>query len=233
MNITFLKIIVRYASLLIVSVSSLFGTVRIEKETIGINNADMIKSSSIVNTIVEYETITTYNSKIPSGITNVITKGQDGIVYLDGLGNTFKTLQEKIDEVVEVGIGKYGQYIGTITGYGPDCATCDGRGYVACPTNLGKYISLKTDGIYYQDADFGNVRILAADQREFPCGTIMEISNNDLSEPIIGIVLDTGYAMRSAYDQGYISIDLAFDTEVGITFQTNKNTNFNVKRWGW
>jgi len=233
MNITFFKIILRYASLLIVSISSLFGTIKIEKETIGINNADMIKSSSIVNTIVEYETITTYNSKVPSGIVNVITEGQDGIVYLDGLGNTFKTLQAKIDKVLEVGIGKYGEYVGTITGYGPDCNTCDGRGYVACPTNLGKYISLTTDGIYYLDENFGNIRILAADQREFPCGTIIEINNNNLSEPIIGIVLDTGYAMRNAYDQGYISIDLAFETEIGLTFETNKNTNFSVKRWGW
>lgn len=233
MNITFFKLIIRYAGLLIVSTSSLLGTVKIEKATIGINNADMVKSSSIVNTIIDYNTITTYNSKIPSGITNVITEGQDGIVYLDGLGNTFKTLQEKVDEVVEIGIGKYGEYIGTVTGYGPDCDTCDGRGYVACPTNIGKYISIVTDGIYYNDADFGNIRILAADQREFPCGTIIEISNDDMNEPIIGIVLDTGYAMRSAYDKGYIHIDLAFETEEGLLFETNKSTNFSVKRWGW
>lgn len=233
MNITFFKLVLRYASLLIVSVSSFFGTVKMEKQRIGINNADIIKSSSIVNTLVEYETITTYNPKVPSGIVNVITKGQDGIVYLDGSGNAFKTLQEKIDEVIEVGIGKYGEYVGIVTGYGPDCTTCDGRGYVACPTNVGKYINLTTDGIYYQDEYFGNIRILAADQREFPCGTIIEVNNSDLEEPIIGVVLDTGYAMRSAYNQGYIHIDLAFATEVGLTFKTNKNTNFSVKRWGW
>jgi 3D (Asp-Asp-Asp) domain-containing protein len=233
MNITFVEIAVRFVSLLVVTLSSLFGTVKIEKETIGINNADMMKSSSIVNTVINYDIITKYNPKIPSGITNVITKGQDGIVYLDGMGNKFKTIQEKVDEVVEVGIGKYGQYVGTVTGYGPDCATCDGRGFVACPTDTGKYFSLTTDGIFYQDAIFGNVRILAADQREFPCGTIVEIANGDLQEPIIGVVLDTGYSMKRAYDQGSIHIDLAFQTEVNLAFKTNKNTSFSVKRWGW
>lgn len=233
MHITFFKLILRYVGLLIVSASSLFGTVKIEKATIGINNADIVKSSSIVNTVIDYDTVTTYNAKIPSGIINVITEGQDGIMYLDGLGNAYKTLQNKIDKVVEVGIGKYGEYIGTITGYGPDCATCDGRGYVACPTDTGKYINLTSDGAYYEDKKFGKIKILAADQREFPCGTIIEVSNKDLDTPIIGIVLDTGYAMRSAYDQGYIHIDLAFETEVGLTFKTNKNTNFSVKRWGW
>lgn len=233
MHITFFKLILRYVGLLIVSASSLFGTVKIEKATIGINNADIVKSSSIVNTVIDYDTVTTYNAKIPSGIINVITEGQDGIMYLDGLGNAYKTLQNKIDKVVEVGIGKYGEYIGTITGYGPDCVTCDGRGYVACPTDTGKYINLTSDGAYYEDKKFGKIKILAADQREFPCGTIIEVSNKDLDTPIIGIVLDTGYAMRSAYDQGYIHIDLAFETEVGLTFKTNKNTNFSVKRWGW
>lgn len=233
MHITFFKLILRYVGLLIVSASSLFGTVKIEKATIGINNADIVKSSSIVNTVIDYDTVTTYNAKIPSGIINVITEGQDGIMYLDGLGNAYKTLQNKVDKVVEVGIGKYGEYVGTITGYGPDCATCDGRGYVACPTDTGKYINLTNDGAYYEDKKFGKIKILAADQREFPCGTIIEVSNKDLDTPIIGIVLDTGYAMRSAYDQGYIHIDLAFETEVGLTFKTNKNTNFSVKRWGW
>lgn len=233
MQITFFNILLRYVCLAFVSISSLFGTVKIEKEQIGINNADMMKSSSIVNTIIKYDTITTYNSKIPSGIVNILTNGQDGIVYVDGSGNTFKTIQTKIDKVVEIGIGKYGEYVGTFTGYGPDCATCDGRGYVSCPTDTGKYINLKTDGIYYQDKTFGEVRIIAADQREFPCGTIIEISNSDLTKPILGIVLDTGYSMRSAYDQGIIHIDLAFASEADLNISTNKNTNFSVKRWGW
>ena len=48
-----------------------------------------------------------------------------------------------------------------------------GRGYVYCPTKTGKWTNLITDGIYYQDETFGKVQIIAADPRQFPCGTVM------------------------------------------------------------
>lgn len=233
MNIAMLQSIGRFFCLVVVSVSSLFSTSKVESNVIGINNADKLKSSSVVNTVIKFDTIYNYNSKIPSGIEKVVTKGQNGIVYLDTNGNIFKKLSEKTDEVIEVGIGRYGEYSGIITGYGPDCDTCDGRGYLACPTSDGQYKSLINDGIYYNDIDFGDIRILAADQREFPCGTIIEVNNSDLDKPIIGVVMDTGYAMRRAYDNNYIHIDLAFQTEQGLDFKINKNTNFSVKRWGW
>lgn len=233
MNIAIIQSISRFFCLATVAIASLFNTDKVESNVIGINNSDKLKSSTVVNTVIKFDTIYNYNSKIPSGVQNTIVKGQDGIVYLDSNGNIFKTLAEKIDEVVEIGVGKYGEYTGIITGYGPDCDTCDGRGFLACPTKDGNYLNLIEDGIYYNDVDFGNIRILAADQREFPCGTIVEVSNSDLEEPIIGVVMDTGYAMRKAYDNNYIHIDLAFSTEKDLIFNTNKNTNFSVKRWGW
>ena len=97
----------------------------------------------------------------------------------------------------------------------------------------GTWFSLINDGIYYNDSEYGDVRVVAADQREFPCGTVLEISNSYLNEPIYGIVLDTGYSMKKAYNNGIIHIDLAFKSEKEININTNNDTNFNVKRWGW
>lgn len=233
MNVVLIQSVIKTLSFLIISVSSLFNSYEIKQESIGINNADKNKSSSIINTIIDYDTEIIYNSKIPSGVTNVLVEGQSGIVYLDGSGNVFKTLKERVNEVVEVGVGKYGEYRGVLTGYGPDCDTCDGRGYVACPTQDGKWLNLIKDGIYYSDQRYGKLQIIAADWREFPCGTVVEISNGDLDEPIYGVVLDTGSAMRKAYDNGYVHIDVAFKSESELSFDTNKNTSFKVKRWGW
>lgn len=233
MNIFFIRSILEFLTFIIISFNSLINSYQIMEFNININNPDKNKSLSVVNTVLEYQTEIIYNAKIPSGITNVLVEGQDGIVYLDTNGNIYKTLKEQINEVVEVGTGKYGEYTGIVTGYGPDCKTCDGRGYVACPTQTGKWTNLFTDGIFYDDERYGSLQILAADWRGFPCGTVIEINNNDLSKPILGIVLDTGFAMRNAYDKGYVHIDVAFETEVGLVFNTNKNTNFSVKRWGW
>ena len=50
----------------------------------------------------------------------------------------------------------------------------------------------------------------------------------------IGIVLDTGSGMKKAYNEGWILIDLAHETETDLPGHgTNQNTNFSVKRWGW
>lgn len=233
MHVIIIETVIKFVCFLVMSLNSLFNTYQVQKENIGINNIDKIKSSSIVNTIQKYDTVVKYNSQVPSGVTNVITEGQDGIAYTDGNGNIYKTLKEKIDKVVEVGVGKYGSYTGIVTAYGPDCATCDGRGIVACKTKAGKCYSINTQGNYYKDDQFGDLQILAADWREFPCGTVIEITNKNLGTPILGIVMDTGYSMRKAYDNGSIHIDVAFKTEANLKFATNKQTNFSVKRWGW
>lgn len=231
MNVILIRSIIEAISFVIISVGSMFGSYEIKEQTIGINNADKNKSSSVINTVIEYKTDIIYNKKIPSGITNVIVEGQDGIVYLDGYGNIYKTLKEKINEIVEVGTGAPGEYVGIATGYGPDCEGC--TGYAACKTPNGKWHYLPTDGLYYIDEQYGELKILASDWRKFPCGTVIEINNNDLSTPIWGIVMDTGIAMRNAYERGINHIDIAFESEIGLTFNTNTNTKFSVKRWGW
>lgn len=231
MNVILIRSVIKTMGIVIISLNSIFGGYEIKEQTIGINNAEKNKSASVLNKIVKYNTKIIYNKKIPSGNTKILVKGQDGIVYLDETGTIYKTLKEKQDELVEVGTGAYGRFTGIATGYGPDCKGC--TGYAACATKNGKWFYMPTQGIYYQDDEFGSVKILASDHRKFPCGTIIEINNNDLKEPILGIVLDTGSAMRKAYDNGVVHIDIAFKSENGLTFNTNKNTKFNVKRWGW
>lgn len=233
MNITIIRLLGKVLKFLFVTFSTLFNIYPINEQTFGIYNTDINKSLNVVSTIVEHKTNVTYSSKVPTGITNVLVEGRDGIIYKDAFEGTYQTLKEPIDEIIEIGTGKYGEFTGIVTGYGPDCHTCDGRGYVACPTKTGKWTNLITDGNFYEDERYGSLQILAADWREFPCGTVIEVNNNDLEKPILGVVLDTGYAMRKAYDNGYVHIDVAFKTEKGLVFNTNKNTKFSVKRWGW
>jgi len=62
-------------------------------------------------------------------------------------------LEPVIHEEIQVGTGAYGVFNGIMTGYGPDCDTCDGKGYVACQTIDKKSFNLIDDGIYYEDAE--------------------------------------------------------------------------------
>ena len=233
MIVTLVDAIEKVFMFLMVSITSVFNTLNVVNFDVSIENLDKFKNASPINHVINYETQIIYNPKVPVGITNVLTKGQTGMVYYSDELEDYRILINPVNEVIEVGTGQQGEYVGIVTGYGPDCKTCDGRGYVACPTLAGKWTNLITDGVYYHDERYGDLQILAADWRSFPCGTIMEINNSDLSEPILGIVLDTGSAMKWAYEHNYIHIDVAFPTEVGLRFNTNKNTNFSVKRWGW
>ena len=233
MNIYLVQLISKIFSILFMSIATFFNMFDLSKEVITVNNSDASKGSKVVNTIVEYDTIIKYNSKLPINNERILVEGENGVIYQDESGNTVRTLKEKVDEVIEVGTGKYGEYTGILTLYGADCDTCDGVGFVYCPIGNNEYHNLISDGIYYEDKEYGNVRILAAALAEFPCGTIIEINNSDMTKEI-GIVLDTGSGMKNAYSEGWILIDLAHETETDLpTFGTNGNTNFSVRRWGW
>lgn len=229
MNIYLLQIVAKWFHLLIVSIISIGGNTIFNYD---IKNDNNDKGLNIVNTVVEYNTITRLNDKIPYNITNILVKGEDGLVYKDELGNNLHIIKPVVDEIIEQGTGQYGEYNGVLTVYGPDCSTCDGKGITWCKTPSNTYHNLVDDGIYYQDETYGKVRILAADHRAFPCGTIIEVKNSDLGSTM-GIVMDTGSGMKNAYDSGWLLIDLAFETEKDINIATNKNTTFSVKRWGW
>lgn len=227
MNIYLLQIVAKWFHLLIISIISIGGNTIFNYDIKNDNNS---KSLNFINTVVKYDTIHQNNIKIPSNITNILVKGEDGLVHQDELGKDLLVIKQKIDEVIEVGTGPYGEYSGVLTAYGPDCNGCTGVTYCKKPNNT--YHNLINDSIYYEDEKYGKVRILAADHRLFKCGTIIELKNSDLGS-VIGIVMDTGSGMKNAYDNNWYLIDMAYETEKDLNVATNKSTTFSVKRWGW
>ncbi len=121
--------------------------------------------------------------------------------------------EEITEEVLEVQVGK-------LSRYGPDCYGCSG--YLA----YGDYVGDGT--VFYNDSQYGEVRILAAD-RKYPFGTIVRVSTDD--ESFLTIVLDRGGAIGF----GKIALfDLLYPSEFlaeldGVSY----NTTFEILRYGF
>lgn len=192
------------------------------------------KTATIMNEVDAYGTDYVYVESMPKSAEDVIIKeGVNGLDYTyDGLN--YVHLSDKSNQVVQRGAGKDGNYTGKLTGYGPDCPGCSVVGNVSCKTREGKNHSLITDGLYYTDINYGSLRILAADNSAFPCGTVVKV-NNGILDPFYGIVLDTGSSMRNAWKNGTVWMDLAFSSqkEARVGRATSSNTKFEVQRWGW
>lgn len=190
------------------------------------NKRDIIKTE-----IIKHDVITTYDKSIPKNVKNVVVPGKDGKIVTN-LTTGEVTVFESVSEEVTIGTGPEADYSGRLTGYGPDCIGCTGLLY--CPDSDGKYHYLTSDvnSTYFEDKEFGRVRILASDPTLFPCGTIIHVVNDNLD--IYGVCLDTGIAMRNAWrNYGNVLIDLAFTSESVSMGATNNNTKFTVLRWGW
>ncbi len=125
-------------------------------------------------------------------------------------------------------------FTGRLTGYGPDCAGCSSAGNVACKTREKTVFSLKNNGLYYTDKEFGKVRIIAAAISKFKCGTVINITKPGQTT-FTAIVLDTGGSMRKAWSKGEVWMDLAYTTNAmaGSDNLTGKNIKFEVQRYGW
>ena len=113
------------------------------------------------------------------------------------------------------------EFIGTLTGYGPDCAGCSGN--LGCPPHK----NVKNGNITYNDSTYGDIRILAADP-SIPCGSIIKIANYKGLPEFIGIVLDRGSAIKG------LTMDLLYDSEntkedLGRQYEID----FKIERWGF
>ena len=209
-------------------------TVTILNTGITIYNPTGDMTATIINEVEPYGTDYVYVENMPSTAEPVVVvEGVNGLDYTyDGLN--YVHLSDMQNEVVQVGTGKEGNYSGKMTGYGPDCPGCSIVGNVACRTKLGTNHSLINDGLYYSDEVYGSVRILAADNTAFPCGTIVKVDNGNLDQ-FYGIVLDSGSAMRNAWKEGIVWMDLAFSSQAEALTggATSSNTKFEVQRWGW
>lgn len=207
--------------------NSLFSEVKLEVE-----NTNQTKNIVAGATVIDYETIETYNSNLPQGTTVTKQEGQTGIAYINLETNEKQIVANPTNEIIEVGTGKQTEYVGKMTGYGADCIGCTGN--LSCPTKQGSTWNLINNGTTYNDEEYGSVRILAAALDNFPCGTIIEVKNSNIGT-FNAIVLDTGGDMRKAWNNGIVHMDLAFNSENNkeIYNATGTNITFNVKRWGW
>ena len=127
----------------------------------------------------------------------------------------FKELEPlKIEKV-------FATYYGPMTGYGPDCIGCSG--ITASGYNV-------LNNIYYDDTEYGKVRIVAAD-KSLPFGTIIRIKNlNIYKDDIIAIVLDRGSAIgfnKNSY------FDLLYKSENDTNFFGKRYATFEVLRYGY
>ena len=131
--------------------------------------------------------------------------------------------ETEIEDEPEVNVNDVLETVtGKMSGYGPDCIGCSG--YLAS----GKYVG---DGnIYYEDATYGKVRILAGD-RKYAFGTIVRIKSAKFEEDILAIVLDRGGSI--GVNKKYM-FDLLFDKEsVAYNFGVSYETRFEVLRYGY
>ncbi len=125
-------------------------------------------------------------------------------------------------------------FVGRLTSYSPKCKGCSSSGNVACKTKNGKSFSLIKDGQYYNDKEYGKIRIVAAATTKFKCGTVMEIKKKGKT-PVLAVVLDTGGSMRNAWKKKKVWIDLAYTDSKTVKTEnlTGRKIEFKVLRYGW
>lgn len=101
--------------------------------------------------------------------------------------------------------------------YGPDCASCGGR--LGCNGQ-----NAKNGNIYYNDKEFGKIRIVAASTL-LPCGSILKI-NLDAYDNMYVIVLDRGVDSSM--------IDLLKESQRSKSpVRTVNNIVFDIVRYGY
>ncbi len=169
-------------------------------------------------------------TEIASSILNETSK-YNAIPYLDNQTEEIALSDIDIDNKKTLK-----KYTGTITAYGPDCYGCSGitaSGYEVAKNING---SITSTTLTYEDDEYGTVRVLAADPSGFPYGTIIRITGSRIDGYILGIVLDTGGAMRNAWADGNVLMDLLFASESGkdvYDFGRQKNVTFEVLRYAF
>lgn len=122
---------------------------------------------------------------------------------------------EVVEEVVNVPANEI--LTGKMSGYGPDCIGCSG--YLANGTYVGG------GNIYYDDSEYGRVRIVAGDKK-FKFGTIVRINDS-----MLAIVLDRGGSIGV---EKKFMFDLLYESEAEANRNgVSSNTKFEILRNGF
>jgi len=132
-------------------------------------------------------------------------------------------------------------YSGILTGYGPDCVGCGNPNTGKVVTSSGYHVSNIVNGaiepaftITYDDEEYGEVRIVAADVN-IPFYSIVRITVPGWEEPVIAIVLDRGSTVgfeNCRSERGCLTqFDLLYPTEAESLGKT-QNVKFELLRNG-
>ena len=111
-------------------------------------------------------------------------------------------------------------FTGKMSAYGPDCKGCSGK--------VGGGQVVTNGNIYYNDSNYGSVRIIAADKK-YPYGSIIRIKSN--RGEFLAIVMDRGGDI--GFGRKFV-VDLLCDSEASAnSYGTTYNTTFEVLRYGY
>lgn len=201
------------------------------KTTINSNNLNAEKVITDSSLIALERIVTTGNNIITSPMAEepekLIVEEKETIIK-EVIKSIIKGEETKKESVVESSYNVIETYVGTLTGYGNDCRGCG---------NLTAANYDISNTIYYDDPEFGRVRIVAAgtvkddDLTILPFYSIVRISNVINMEPIIAIVLDRG----GSVGYGKVTLfDLLFESEslANNTIGKINNVTFELLRRG-
>ncbi|MEG0367018.1 MAG: G5 domain-containing protein [Coprobacillus sp.] len=174
--------------------------------------------------------------------TTVEQEGKDGIVkrtYLVTYANDKETsrkvikeeiIKEPVDKVIRKGgVSEGTTFTGRLTTYGGDCNGCSGGS--SAGVSLSPTTGVNGSGTPYLRYNGQKYYCLAAD-RSIPFGTVIKISNHNLStaDTIYGIVVDRGGAIKGN------KIDIFKGSERGgnqyFGGGTSNNTKFEIVSMG-
>ncbi len=139
------------------------------------------------------------------------------------LSKDFSWMEEKVVEEEIAGtkvteeINVLDAFNGRMSGYGPDCVGCSG--FLAY-----NGLDVRSGNIYYEDREYGRVRIAAAD-RSIPFGSIIEVDDKFLI-----IILDRGGGI--GFNKGF-QFDLLYESEMVANMNGVFEGKFEVLRYGF
>lgn len=155
--------------------------------------------------------------------------------------DTVQDLEEETENSIVESNSVIETYTGILTGYGPDCVGCGNPNTGKVSTASGYHVANFVDGsiapaftITYNDSEYGEVRIVAADD-SIPFYSIIRITIPNWNEPIMAIVLDRGSTVgfeNCRSSKGCLTqFDLLYPTEAESLGKT-KNVKFELLRSG-
>lgn len=238
MNLYILEIIGKFIRILFLTLISILNINFYSEQTSNIENTIINKENYAINRIVlpEIKKEKVENKKQNSIQTQQISNTDDKSLEITEKQLVKSEKKQKKEEnqiVTEEKPNMLDQFTGKLTGYGPDCVGCSGKGNLACKTREKATYNLYKDGIYYTDKEYGKLRILSAATSKFKCGTVISIDNGN--QTFMGIVLDTGGDMIRAWKNEKVWMDLAYESASKVSSDglTGTNVNFSVLRYGW